>query len=231
MIIAPRKTTAVVQVHKCTQILRICFPVLWLSVHLFQSVQILPVNAHDSGCVLRPLHSSFNLQRCNPCPDNLRKQFKRTQILHTQKVFLVAKYVSLPVFPSERKPTWLRTASPVAAPASDHAAEKTLSGIAIAKRTMYKGLDLDPGLLYDLLHLVQRQLPRRDDSCDAVPLQYTHTVTAGNRHLRARMHRKPWKMLCQILHHAKILHNHSIQPCLIIRKQVGIQLLFQLFLL
>ena len=77
---------------------------------------------------------------------------------------------SLPVFPSERKPAWLRASSPVAAPASDHAAEKALSGIAIAKRTMYKGLGLDPGLLYNLLHLVQRQFPCRDDPCDAVPL-------------------------------------------------------------
>ena len=153
---------------------------LWLSAHLFQTIQILPVNAHDSGRVLRPLHSSFNLQRCNPCPDNLRKQFKRTQILHAQKVFLAAKHVSLPVFPSERKPTWLRTASPVAAPASDHAAEKALSGIAIAKRTMYKGLDLDP--VSSMICCTRpATVPRRDDSCDAVPLQYTHTVTAGNR--------------------------------------------------
>ena len=95
---------------------------------------------------------------------------------------------------------------------------------------MYKGLDLDPGLLYDLPYLVQRQLPRRDDPCDTVPLQYAHTVTPGNRHLCAGMHRKLRKTFHEILHYAKVLHNHSIQTCLIIWKQIRIQFLFQLFL-
>ena len=89
---------------------------------------------------------------------------------------------------------------------------------------MDKALDLQPGLLPDLPYLPKRELPRRHHPCDALLFQESCPVGSGHCHLRTCMEIHPRKNFSHILDHTGILYDDRVQPGLIERLQIIVEI-------
>ena len=79
LIIAFRKTAAIIEIHQLLDISLIHL-IVFLS-FFFQKIQIFPVNSGHAGRVLRPLHPSLDLQGIDSGLQNLRQDLQSADIL------------------------------------------------------------------------------------------------------------------------------------------------------
>ena len=120
------------------------------------------VDTHHARRILRAFHPSLDLERCDPCIDQLSDALICTHVLHTQHIWLFSSIcTSLQLV---RQPARLCTPTAVSAPASDHTAEQTLTRIAVTHRTVNECLHLQAGLRDNAADLIKRQFPGRYDT-------------------------------------------------------------------
>ena len=123
-----------------------------------------------------------------------------------------------------RQSARLRTFSSVAAPASNKAAHQTCARVAIAKCPMHKTFYLKRRLGAYALYLIKRKLSCRYDPRCAACLNKLSSVGTGNRHLRARMNRKPLKAAFDKIKCAEILYDNGIKAMSVKRQKHQIKL-------
>ena len=125
-------------------------------------IRIFPIHLYNRIDIFRLLHSSFYLKWINPRIDQFRQNVYCTQILQTHQI---CRFLSIYLI---RKTARLCALSSVAAPSTDHTAEKTLAGITIAQCSMYKTFHLQSRLSLHITDFPERKFSRRHDSRDSV---------------------------------------------------------------
>ena len=201
-------------------------------------VDVPAVHRGHTGGILRALHPALDLKGHNPGVHQIRNQPQCTDILRTEQILLRPLIDLFPVPHVGRlliqvpgKTARLRATSPVAAPAADHAAHQTFSGITVAQSSMHKCFQLYICLLADQADLGKAQLPRKHNPLRAHFLQKPDTIRPCDSHLRGSMQRKIRKDLPQKTKDTEVLHEHCVHAMLIDRCKKLRQRLFQLMLL
>ena len=106
-----------------------------------------------------------------------------------------------------------------------------MPGITVTQCTVHKTLDLDSHLVMDFSYLGKRHLPRHDHPARTELLHVRRTRRAGHSHLRAGVNIHPREHASYPCKRPHILHDHRIEPLLVIRQQILIESLFQFLLL
>ena len=150
MIISICKSTAVTKIK---DILHIGFAEIFLLLMFEKLINVFPVIRNHTGSIRRLLHSSLNLERINTSLVKLLQILNPTHILKTQyiTVFLISFVILIKY--RIRKTARLRATSSVTASTAKHAAEQTLSGIAITQCTVHKCFQFHTGLIINPFHL------------------------------------------------------------------------------
>ena len=179
------KTASAVKVHQLPDIISFNMP----SVRslFFIQVTIMSVQHRSHRCVFGFLHPPFDLQRAYTRIDQLRQHLKTTQIFHTQQITL---FSGDPIRKAVLQPAGLCTSSPVSAAATDHAAQKALTGIGIAQGPVHKHFDLKAGLILHLTDLIKAELSGQNQPPDAMAGKPDPVVRTAYGHLCAGMDRK-----------------------------------------
>ena len=228
-VITLMKSVSVVQIQ---QLLVILPAHLGLPVTAQIPVQILPVNFHHPGGILRFFHPALNFQGTDARLQNLRQQADRTHILRAQGVGTVPSVkppVLLPYL--VRQTAGLGTPSPVSASSADQAAHQALTGIAVAQGAVHKTLNFHMGGLPDGTDLLQGKLPGRNHPDGSRLLQKLRSLHTCDGHLGAGVDGKAGKILFDKPEYSQILHDHRVQPLPVQWRQITIQLLLKLLLL
>ena len=186
-------------------------------------INIFPVIRNHPGSIRRLLHSSLNLEGIDTSLVKLLQILNPTHILKTQyiTVFLISFVILIKY--GIRKTARLRATSSITASTTEHAAEQTLSGIAITQCTVHKCFQFHTRLIIDPFHLGQRNLPCHHDTLCAESLHHFRALNACHRHLRTSMDWEIRKMPPNKRKDSHILHQHSIQSLLIERKKIVIK--------
>lgn len=148
--ISVRKSASVVQIHQLMNIFLIHMIILTSARQIH--IRILSVQIGCKSCIFRLLHTAFDLQGIHPCINQIRQQAQTAQILRAQQITAAALVVCLK---RPGKTAWLCTSSAIAASTPDHTAHQTLSGITVAKGTMYKCLNLNACPSFHICNLRQ----------------------------------------------------------------------------
>ena len=168
------------------------------------AIQCPAVHIGDDCHIFRPLHPTFQLQRCYAHAVELPQMGDQTVVLQAQRV---------PVFPAAvtvALAAGLGAPSPIAAAAANGGGQIALAGIAHAQCAVTEDLDLNGRMLADIANLLPAQFPAEHHPAQTPGRAQQHAGQGVNGHLGGAVQRNGRGDPAAKLHHAQILDDKGI---------------------